>query len=488
MIPTVLIMALFLSVSQAIALHARFCTPLPLPAPEQKIKHIKSGDVSALLQKLRLASPDTTLLLAGGVYTLSSDQSLEVNTPRITIRGVSGDRDAVVIRGGYNNISVNADDCIIADVMLRNPRFHNIQVRGEKGISRTKVYNVHLLDAGQQFIKVSTGDGTKGRFADDGLIACSLIEYTTYAHGTEITPPHYTNGVDILAGRGWVIRDNVFRRIRSRDGPAGPAILVWKNALNTLIKRNLIIDSWRGIVLGLNPPDKSSRGGSHVIYDHQNGLVEHNVILALNEPADAAIENNYAFNSLVLHNTVYYNEDLKHAVDWAIEYRFPPTTAVIKNNSTNLPIIKRHPYPRQEAIVAGNITSAKTSWFRDIAAGDVHHTGNALGNDYPGSLSESSEDIDGNQRPSGRASEPGADEFASPSSDKSVFPLMSPRQTRGHYVHFVSPAPVTSPGNAGLQPGSRSHAGAWRSQRKPARTGSGFMKQTSPAGPPGASH
>src|SRR5437867_13171831 len=46
-------------------------------------------------------------------------------------------------------------------------------------------------------------------------------------------------------------------------------------------------------------------------------------------------------------------------------------------------------------------------------------------------------------------------------------------------VHFVSPAPVPSPGNAGLQPGPRSHAGAWRSQEKPERTGSVFMKQTS---------
>ena len=45
-------------------------------------------------------------------------------------------------------------------------------------------------------------------------------------------------------------------------------------------------------------------------------------------------------------------------------------------------------------------------------------------------------------------------------------------------VHFVSPAPVSSPRSAGLQPGSRSHAGAWRSQGKPRRTGSGFMKQT----------
>ena len=53
------------------------------------------------------------------------------------------------------------------------------------------------------------------------------------------------------------------------------------------------------------------------------------------------------------------------------------------------------------------------------------------------------------------------------------------RTHRSLDVHFVSPAPVSSPGSAGLQPGSRSHAGAWRSQGKPWRTGGGFMKQTS---------
>jgi hypothetical protein len=36
--------------------------------------------------------------------------------------------------------------------------------------------------------------------------------------------------------------------------------------------------------------NKRSRGGSDVEFDHQNGLVVNNVILALTEPADSAIE------------------------------------------------------------------------------------------------------------------------------------------------------------------------------------------------------
>jgi hypothetical protein len=394
---------------------SHFCPPLAPPKRGQKTAFIKSGDVRSLLRKLSAASPDTTLLLADGVYALAPNQSLEVNTPRVTLTSASGRRDAVIIEGGYNNVSINTNDVTVANLTLRYPKFHAIQVRGEKGLQGIKIYNAHLVDAGQQFVKVSTGDGTKGKSADNGLVACSLIEYTTYARGTDVTPPSYTNGVDILAGKGWVIRDNVFRRIRSQAGPAGPAILAWKNAMDSVVQRNLIVDCWRGIALGLSTPNKLSRGGADVLYDHQHGRVENNVILALHEPADAAIENNFAFNSRVLHNTVYYHEAVKHAVDWAIEYRFPPTTAVIQNNLTNLRILKRPPYPHQEARVEGNITHAVPAWFRDLTHEDVHLVEAAPAIDAGVSVPDSTDDIDGDTRPAGHAPDAGADEFVSPS-------------------------------------------------------------------------
>ncbi len=75
--------------------------------------------------------------------------------------------------------------------------------------------------------------------------------------------------------------------------------------MDTEIRRNLIVDSWRGIAVGLMAPNNLSRGGANVLYDHQNGIVDNNVILALNEPADAAIENNYALNSQIQNNTIY---------------------------------------------------------------------------------------------------------------------------------------------------------------------------------------
>src|SRR5438094_7084234 len=144
---------------QAAADSSHFCPPHAPPERGQKTELIKSGDVQSLLRKLSATSPNTTLLLADGVYALAPNQSLEVNTPRVTLRGASGNRDAVIIEGGYNNVSINTDDVTVANLTLRNPKFHNIQVRGEKGLQGTKIYNVHLVEAGQQFIKVSTGDG-----------------------------------------------------------------------------------------------------------------------------------------------------------------------------------------------------------------------------------------------------------------------------------------------------------------------------------------
>ena len=161
---------------------------------------------------------------------------------------------------------------------------------------------------------MSAGDGMGGKFGDNGLVACSAIEYTAHSQGNEVTPSSYTNGVDILAGKGLVIRDNVFRRIRSQEGPAGTAILMWKNSMDTMIKRNVIVDSWRGITLGLTNPSERSRSGVGVTYDHQRGLVENNVILALREPRDSAIELNFACESRMLHNTIFYKPGLKHEV------------------------------------------------------------------------------------------------------------------------------------------------------------------------------
>jgi len=387
------------------------CPPFASVQTQDAVTTVTSGDAESLIRTVKTAEPGMTILLEDGVYTLSHRQYLALNSPYLTIRGASGNREHVRIEGGSTTFIVNADHVTIADLTMSGPAFHHIQVRGERGVSGTRIYNVHLLDAGQQFVKVSAGNGTGQQFGDDGLVACSVMEYTTFSKGNGRTSPTYTNGVDILAGKGWVIRDNVFRRIRSEKGPAGPAILVWRNAMDTVIKRNVIVDSWRGIALGLASPGTHSRGGAGVTYDHQNGLVENNVILALHESADAAIENNYARNSRILHNTIYYRKDLPHAVNWSIEYRFAPTSATIQNNLSNLPIRQRFPLARGEAMIQGNVTNARADWFRNVSTEDVHLSAGTYAIDRGVGLSGSHWDFEGVLRPIGQAPDVGADEF-----------------------------------------------------------------------------
>src|SRR5574341_538964 len=396
---------------QVLAAAPPYCPPLPRDPAKPSVQ-IKSGDVRRLRAAAADSPPGTQLLLEDGQYRLDPGEAVIVESPELTIRSLSGNRDAVVITGGDINVTVSANGLTIADLTLASPVYHNVQVHGEAGVSHTRIYNVHALDAGQQLIKVSAGEGAHGKFADDGLGACSLIEYTTFSRGTAKSAPSYTNGVDVLAGKGWIIRDNVFRRIRSAQGPAGPAVLVWRNAQDTVVIRNKLVDCWRGIVLGLRPPDGFSRGGVGVPYDHENGLVANNVFLALNEPADAAIENNFAHNSRILHNTVYYRQGLSHAVYWSIEYRFPPTPAVIRNNLTNQPVLKRPPFPTAPSLVEGNIETAKAAWFRDVMQEDLRLGAGAAAIDAGVSADGIGFDFEGVKRPLGKAPDVGAYEFA----------------------------------------------------------------------------
>jgi hypothetical protein len=238
----------------ALAAAPPYCPPLPRDPAEPSVQ-IKNGDVKSLRAAAADSPPGTQILLEDGEYRLDPGEAAIVESPDVTIRSLSGNRDAVVITGGSINATVYADGLTIADLTMANAAYHSVQVHGELGVSRTRIYNVHALDAGQQLIKVSAGEAARGKYPDDGLVACSLIEYTTFSKGTATTAPSYTNGVDVLAGKGWVIRDNVFRRIRSAAGPAGLAVLLWRNSQDTVVIRNKLIDCWSWIVLGLSPPD-----------------------------------------------------------------------------------------------------------------------------------------------------------------------------------------------------------------------------------------
>jgi hypothetical protein len=357
---------------------------------------------------VRLRS-NTTILIADGVYDLTHTLNID-GVSRVTLRGASGNRDGVVLRGrGMGNKNYgsvphivaisSADDVTVADLTLRDAYYHLIQVHGESGPQRPRIHNVRLIDAGEQLIKGSTNGAQRPRkYSEGGIVECSLFEYTDRARSD------YTNGVNILAGGGWIIRDNVFRRMRAPVGSlAGPAVLMWRNSRDTIIERNLFIECDRAIALGISPPDVNSRDGD-TTYEHQGGVVRNNMIYRVGS-GDVGIIVNYARDYKLYHNTIVLNGTYPSA----IEYRFAASTGQIAYNLTDGDITSRD---GGQGILAGNQTAAR-DWFAGPGLGDLHLAPTANGAVRNAvRLADVVDDYDGDPRPDAGPRDVGADERA----------------------------------------------------------------------------
>jgi hypothetical protein len=291
-------------------------------------------------------------------------------------------------------ISVSAPGVTIADLTVTRVGFHGIQVRGEKGASNVVIHNVHVCDVGQQLIKGSAAPGSEP--CRGGLVACCLLEYSDHA------PSDYTNGVDVLKGEGWTVRDNTIRRIRGPEANgwrAGPAILFWGHSRNTVVERNWIVDCYRGIALGLA---SESNGGSGQP-DHEGGIIRRNAICNLNPWADEGIEVNGSPGARVEHNTVL----VEGKVPWSIGIRFPSANAHVWNNLSNRQIILRD---EAKADLKANVTNAQSSWFVDSKRGDLRlGRGGLAAIDYGVIIPET--EMTGGRSPSYSGSAPDAGAF-----------------------------------------------------------------------------
>ncbi|HPQ38846.1 MAG TPA: dockerin type I repeat-containing protein [bacterium] len=382
----IIIFALFVFFLPGIPGMASFCNPLPPP----------SGPISLIaseseLRSLAYSSPaGTTLMVETGVYSMQD--ALVIQAADITIRSVSGNRDDVVLdfggmSGGYFGVMIMADDVTIADLTIQNAVDHGVSVQGS---DRAILYNLHIRDIGDQLVKVNpVGDGS-----DDGLLACSLIEYTTHC------PDDYTNGISAHLAHNWVVRDNQWVNIRGPgSGYTGPSVLFWSESNDTIVERNTFINCYRGVAFG----NAGASPGAHT-----GGIVRNNMFYATAEH-DVAVEMVHATGWLVAHNTAYMTNPAG-GLTWIMEARYGDTTGTFINNLTNMDIWENR--DGAAGIETDCITTAEAGWFADAAAGDLHLVETATAAiDIGVILTEVPEDIDGDSRSVGGASDIGADEW-----------------------------------------------------------------------------
>jgi hypothetical protein len=356
--------------------------------PRETSREVVVRNVGELERAAGRVEPDTTILLEDGEYAL--DDTIDLSVPGTVLRSQSGDRARVTIRGhGMGGgvgvaLSVSAADVTIADLTVSDVSRHGIQIRGERQASRAVVHNVHIIDAGEQLLKGSVD--REPPFADDGLVACSRFEYRDTA------PSDYTDGVDLIAVRGWVIRDNTFVRIRGPQDQgyvAGPAILVWGNSQDTVVERNVIIDSFRGIAIGLVPGTADYARNSNREFDHQRGVVRNNVICNMASWADEAIEASASTDFLIEHNTVM---TAGTNTDWSIGVRYPVSSGVVRNNLTSSRLMQRD---GAQPELTGNVTDATPAWFVNADSCDLHLTSAAVGAIDAAVPTDDREDFDG---------------------------------------------------------------------------------------------
>lgn len=348
---------------------------------------------------------DKTIELEDGTYTL--DQLLHVTADGVTIRGRTGDRDAVILegqgmQGGTSHIFlVRGSDFTARDMTLRGVDNHLIQIQGEQDADRPHISNLHLLDAYEQMIKVSCDAAHPETGSDDGV-----VEGCHFAYSAGIGPQYYIGGVDAHCATGWIIRDNRFEHIRSPEAAlAEHAIHFWSGSQGTVAERNLIIDCDRGIGYGLG-----DRG-------HTGGIIRNNMIHRGANPGDVAIGLESSPGTRVINNTIIYQNDYPNA----IEYRFAATTGVqIVNNLTNKNVRARD---GATGTASSNVVEAQAGWFVDAAGADLHLTSRVAGVADSGEpVADLTDDFDRGPRPEGPGIDIGADEYNSPGTQDTTPP------------------------------------------------------------------
>ncbi len=329
--------------------------PLPLPAADRIVRVSTEPQLQAAVRYLKTG---TTIVLAPGRYRLSKTLALR-GVADVTLRGESGTRESVVLEGsgmGTPNdaapygiwTGAGVERLTVANLTIRD--FYRHALIFNAGTQQPHVYNVRLVDIGEQFIKSNPG-GPNGA-VHRGIVEYSVLEYTRTARSD------YTNGIDVHGGKGWVIRRNVFRNIQAPDGRlAGPAVLVWNHARDTVTEDNLFFNCARGISYGLVRRDG---------YDHQGGLIRNNVVhRAIGQAGDVGIHVADSPGTRIVQNTVY----LGGSYPAPIEVRFNGSVGVVVgNNLSDGPVVGRDGAMPE---MLGNITNATAAFFVDAAQGDV---------------------------------------------------------------------------------------------------------------------
>ena len=377
--------------------------------------------VNELNSAVGTLASDDTISISDGTYNLT--QTLVLNNKQtkisnVLIQGQNGDREKVKlfcpgmgVQSGSAphvfNIN-NVENVTIRDLTAGKTYWHPVTISGQSGAESVNLINLHLVDAGEQFIKVNNGETPK---CNNGIVYRCLIEYTDYAFWWD--DHYYTQGFDkIGGGDGWTVRNCTIRNIRPHpdhvpdaDG-CGAAITFWQGGAENVVERNIIINCRKGIEFGISD-NTGVTGGiirNNIVYRGASEVGGDNGIM-INDSPDIKVYN----NTVILNATFDPQND---NIGKTMEYRWDGSTNLeMKNNLSDGLVWERT--SGLNPTLEQNITNAFLSWFKDPANADLHLVATATDAIDKGlTLPEVTDDIDGQTRPVSTAYDIGADEYS----------------------------------------------------------------------------
>ncbi len=231
------------------------------------------------------ASPGDEIVVSRGTYYLW--RPLWMHTPRVTIRGATGNRDDVVLHGtGMNNSGVNegfsvgANDVVIRDLTVKDFYWNGIHTRAENNVDRTVISNVRTWNIGERHIKGSRNSFDAYTMSDDILIE-NVFMLQTVARDHRGNPD-YIGGIDMMAVNRLVVRRIVAQGIRGHFNGGNAAIFLWNGVTGVLLEKNRIFDCAKGIALGnpYRPGPFPGTGGNGQPGEHhaRGGIIRNNMV------------------------------------------------------------------------------------------------------------------------------------------------------------------------------------------------------------------
>ncbi|WP_135550227.1 fibronectin type III domain-containing protein [Paenibacillus cymbidii] len=369
------------------------------PTPDE----VTVSSLSALQQAIDNApSSGRVITLAAGTYNQTT--GIQINSKdNITIQGATSNYNDTVVKGpGIANTSLDinfkmydSDYVTFKNMTIQDSNFHAIQVND--GSNYFHADNLKTWDNGEGGFK-TTFSLTSGRgYSDFGVIENSAIGYTVSGVQSVV------EGIDIIAGRGWIVRGNRIENTKTASGNGGYGVFAKANSIDTIIEDNVLVNNFIAISFGGGGSALTIFRNQDTTYEHRGGIIRNNVVYGT---LDAGIYLNKAKDFKIANNTIM---NTGSGVG-AIEPRYAQTTGEIRNNLMTGAVKLRE---GGTATQSNNITGANSSWLVNPSGGDFHlHPYNGLdARDAGMTLADVPADIDGQARPYGSAYDVGADEF-----------------------------------------------------------------------------